>query len=82
MPYDYMVNTIRLYINIISPICSQYGDMDAESQNFLPSNIEGKKKYEVEYVSALISYTIGPKVCRHLIITLKSVPSPHGYHKF
>lgn len=41
---------------IFSLNCSQYGDVDAESQNFLPS--QGKKKYEVEYVSALIRGTI------------------------
>ncbi|MCJ8736234.1 hypothetical protein PDJAM_G00256660 [Pangasius djambal] len=31
------------------PLNSQYGDVDAESQNFLPGYTQGKKKYEVEY---------------------------------
>lgn len=32
-------------------ILSQYPDMDAENQNFLPEYNLGKKKYETEYVS-------------------------------
>lgn len=38
---------------------SQYTDVDAESQNFLPSyTSQGKKKYEVEYVSTFMRYTM------------------------
>ncbi|KAI5100241.1 sodium-coupled neutral amino acid transporter 2 [Silurus meridionalis] len=38
------------------PLSSQYGDVDAESQNFLPSFTEGKKKYEVEYHPGTASF--------------------------
>ncbi|KAF4080987.1 hypothetical protein AMELA_G00155640 [Ameiurus melas] len=39
------------------PLNSQYGDsVDAESQNFLPSYTEGKKKYEVEYHPGTASF--------------------------
>ncbi|XP_076862950.1 sodium-coupled neutral amino acid symporter 2 isoform X2 [Brachyhypopomus gauderio] len=39
-----------------NPISSQYPDMDAESQNFLPNYNLGKKKYEVEYHPGTASF--------------------------
>ncbi|MCI4382117.1 hypothetical protein PGIGA_G00259990 [Pangasianodon gigas] len=38
------------------PLSSPYGDVDAESQNFLPRYIQGKKKYEVEYHPGTASF--------------------------
>ncbi|XP_017340501.1 sodium-coupled neutral amino acid symporter 2 [Ictalurus punctatus] len=38
------------------PLTSQYGDVDAESQNFLPSYTQGNKKYEVEYHPGTASF--------------------------
>ncbi|KAI1883809.1 hypothetical protein AGOR_G00235570 [Albula goreensis] len=38
------------------PINSQYQDMDAESQNFLPEYHLGKKKYETEYTPGTASF--------------------------
>ncbi|XP_027019699.1 sodium-coupled neutral amino acid transporter 2-like [Tachysurus fulvidraco] len=38
------------------PLSSQNGDLDAESQNFLPSGSQEKKKYEVEYHPGTASF--------------------------
>ncbi|KAL7867591.1 hypothetical protein SRHO_G00089750 [Serrasalmus rhombeus] len=49
-------NEYQVYLEKKVPLTSQYTDVDAESQNFLPNFLGPKKKYEAEYHPGTASF--------------------------